>query len=102
MATHASAQRADEQHDDDGDDDDDEHDQRDRRQPTEVGRVQVSPKSRSDAKNSSRNRTIWTTKPETESITPADIASVGRTPKRWKKRTLMATRAAVLGIARLT
>ena len=35
-------------------------------------------------------------------MTPADIAVVGSTPKRWKKRTLTATRAAVLGIARLT
>ena len=62
----------------------------------------VTPKSRSDVLNSSRNSTICTTKPDTESITPAVIASVGLTPKRWKKRTLMATRAAVLGIARLT
>ena len=62
----------------------------------------VTPKSRSDVVNSSTNRAICTTKPETESITPAAIASVGLTPNRWKKRTLMATRAAVLGIARLT
>ena len=62
----------------------------------------VNPKSRSDVVNSSRNSAICTMKPETESITPAAIASVGLTPKRWKKRTLMATLAAVLGIARLT
>ena len=62
----------------------------------------ANPKSMSDTKNSERNNTIWTTNPDTESITPAEMAVVGPTPKRWKKRTLMATRAAVLGMARLT
>ena len=69
----------------------------------DVGRCRCDrPRSRSDAKNSSRNSAICTTKPETESMTPAVIAVAGATPNRWKKRTLMATRAAVLGIARLT
>ena len=61
-----------------------------------------SPRSTSEAKNSSRNSAICTTNPDTESITPAEIAVAGPTPKRWKNRTLTATRAAVLGIARLT
>ena len=62
----------------------------------------LSPRSRSEVKNTATKITIWTTKPETESITPAVIAVAGGTPKRWKNRTLMATRAAVLGMARLT
>ena len=53
-------------------------------------------------KNRLTKSTIWTTNPETESMTPAVIAVVGCTPKRWKNRTLIATRAAVLGIARFT
>ena len=61
-----------------------------------------SPRSASDEKNSNTNRKNWTMKPDTESITPAEIAVDGPTPQRWKKRTLIATRAAVLGIARLT
>ncbi len=40
--------------------------------------------------------------PETESIAPAVAAVVASTPKRWKKRMLTATRAAVLGTARFT
>ncbi len=35
-------------------------------------------------------------------MTPAVIAVAAPTPKRWKKRTLIATRAAVLGMARFT
>jgi len=61
-----------------------------------------TPKSRSDQKNRVRNSPIWTMKPETESIAPADTAAVGGTPNRSKNRMLMAIRAAVLGIARLT
>ena len=62
----------------------------------------LNPRWRSEGRTSVTKSTIWTTKPDTESITPAVIAVAGGTPKRWKKRTLMATRAAVLGMARLT
>ncbi len=44
---------------------------------------------------------ICTTNPDTPSIAPADTAVVGSTPNRWKNRMLTATRAAVLGMARL-
>ena len=70
--------------------------------PDVVDASVLRPRSRSDVKNTATKITIWTTKPDTESITPAVIAVAGGTPKRWKKRTLMATRAAVLGMARLT
>ncbi len=40
----------------------------------------LSPRSRSDVKNTATRITIWTTKPETESITPAVIAVAGGTP----------------------
>ena len=35
-------------------------------------------------------------------MTPIDIADTGGMPRRWKKRTLTPTRAAVDGMARLT
>ena len=48
-----------------------------------------------------KNRKICTTNPETPSIAPAVTAVGGSTPKRWKNLMFTATRAAVLGIARL-
>ena len=54
-----------------------------------------------DAPNTRRNNTIWTMNPDTESIAPADIAAAAGMPKRCRKRTLTATRAADAGIARL-
>ena len=35
-------------------------------------------------------------------MTPAETAVVASTPNRWKNRMLIATRAALLGIARFT
>ena len=44
---------------------------------------------------------IWATNPKTESRAPADTAPAAVVPDRWKKRMLVATRAAVEGTARL-
>ena len=43
----------------------------------------------------------WAMNPANESSAPADTAPAGVAPDRWKKRMLVATRAAVDGTARL-
>ena len=78
---------------DDADDDD-------REEPDAVGQVGGDRRVTPDAPNTTRNKTIWTMKPDTESIAPADIAAVAGTPKRCRKRTLTATGRGA-GIARL-
>ena len=80
--------------------------------PRAIRQIVISPlkslvstvRSKSTSENSDKdtNRKICTTNPDTPSIAPAATAVGGSTPKRWKKRMFTATRAAVLGMARLT
>jgi hypothetical protein len=77
------AQRGDGEGDRRGNRDGGEDDQRGGGHAADWSVLRESPRSTSEMKKTSTNNVTWTTISDTESITPAESADAGGTPKRW-------------------